>query len=422
MIQTAYGIGFILLFWNLTVLAQSNPGNSDVTKNLNQKSLEEFGVKKDSIKSDFSLPPAEKPAVNSTKSLNALEKEKIQSVDVKSKSVVNKDSIYMYYKKKWEDSVALAEKNKVPATNPVKNSKSTTPVKSQDPLKAEEPQLPGKPKVPAKTDDGINTKPVIKTTKPEKPVKQTPLEAEEPQLPGKPATKPKTNLDSMLKKPLKDFSFDTQPIISGKNTATYSPDKPAKPEPKTFTNSKLTLEQEKQRLETYNSYQREADSVRYKNSVLAALQVKAPITVDPNDYIEIYLNGGGLISGSDPKLTDRVSIFQSGVVQREYTTRQQGDTRYEKKISREELRKLAQYIADMGFFDFKASYACGGDGSCLNRIKQIPAPKPMTITVAIGKRRHTVNVDIFAPGEKNWVSYPNSLEKIIDAIKSVAEK
>jgi hypothetical protein len=301
------------------------------------------------------------------------------------------------------------------------------PVKSQEPLKAEEPQLPGKPKLPAKTEENIITKPVIKTTKPEKPVKQTPLEAEEPQLPVKTTTKPKTNLDSMLKKPVKEFTFDTQPIINGKTSATYSPDKPAKPEPKTYTNSKLTLEQEKQRLETYNSYQREADSVRYKNqkwldSVLAALQVKAPITVDPKDYIEIYLNGGGLISGSDPKLSDRVSIFQSGVIQREYNTRQQGDTRYEKKISREELRKLAQYIADMGFFEFKESYTCGGDGSCLNRIKQNPLPRPMTITVAIGKRRHTVNVDIFAPGEKNWVSYPLSLEKIIDAVNSVAEK
>lgn len=426
MTQARNFIGLILVACSFSGLAQKSTSGSDVTKNLNQMSLDEFGVKKDSIKSNFSLPPAEKPADNSTKDLNALEKQKIQTIDIKSKPVVNKDSLYWYYKKKWEDSVAMAEKKKLESGKPVKTpvTKTTTPEKAPE-LKAEEPQLPGKKTTPVKEE--TITKPVIKESKPQKPVKQAPLEAEEPKLPGKSVPQPKNNLDSMLKKPVKEFTFDTQPIVSGKSSATYSPDKPPKPEPKTISSPKLTLQEEKQRLETYNSYQREADSVRYKNqkwldSVLAALQVKAPVTVDPKDYIEIFLNGGGLVTGSNPKLSDRISIFQSGVIQREYTSKLQGETRYEKKISRDELVKLAQYIADLGYFDFKASYACDGDGSCLARLKQTPQPKALTITVAIGKRRHTVNVDIYAPGEKNWVSYPSALVKILDAIYSVADK
>jgi hypothetical protein len=284
-------------------------------------------------------------------------------------------------------------------------------------------------------EDMFISKPVIKSSsKNIKPVKEKEKEqipvAEEPILPSKTTMKPKTNLDSMLKKPIKEFSFDTHPIVNDgtRPAPTYTPDKPLKPEPTTVTKAELSLEQEKERMETYNSYQREADSVRYKNkkwmdSVLTALSIKAPLTVESKDYIEIFLNGGGLISGNNPKLSDRVSIFQSGVIQREYTTQLQGEIRYEKKISRDELVKLAQYIADMGFFDFKESYSCNGDATCIARFKQDPLPKSLTLTVAVGKRRQTVSVDIFAPGtEKNWVSYPATLEKIIDAIYSIAEK
>ena len=401
----------LMIFLGISLFAQKSTttkSNSDVTKSLNQMSIDEFGVKKDSIKTNFSLPPAEKPSTTTgTKDLNAQEKQKIQSMDVKSKPVANRDSLYWYYKKKWEDSVELAEKNK-----PVKPEKTTTTPKTTK---------------PANDEDMFISKPVIKgkTEKPKQtPVKETPLKAEEPQLPSK-STKSKVHLDSMMKKPAKDFTFETQPIVSGSKPS-YTPDKP-KPQPTTLTKANLTLAEEKQRMETYNAYQREADSVRYKNkkwldSVLAALSVKAPLTVESKDYIEIYVNGGGLISGSDPRLSDRISIFNSGVIQREYNTKQQGDTRYEKKMSRDELVKLAQYIADLGFFEFKASYNCGGDGSCTGRLKQNPQPKPLTITIAIGKERHTVNVDIFAPGDKNWVSYPLGLEKIIYAINSVAEK
>lgn len=432
----------LLLIAALGAFAQKAPSGSDVTKNLNQQSLEEFGVKKDSIKKTFSLPPAEKPAVNSTKDLNALEKQKIELMDVKVKPVADRDSLYWYYKKKWEDSVELAEKNKPvkPATKPVntkplqaeepKLPEKVKPAVKEKPVQAESPKAPEKPKPAVKEDSLFSTKPVIKTTKPEKPVKEKPLQAEEPKLPEKMTTTPsnKVSLDSMLKKPVKEFTFETQPIVNdGKTKVNYTPDKPVKPEPKTFTSTKLSPEEEKQRQESYNAYQREADSMRFKNqkyidSVLAALQVKLPVKVEPNDYIEIYVNGGGLISGTTPKLSDRISIFQSGVIQREYSTKQQGDTRIEKKITRDELVKLAQFIADLGFFDYKTTYACDGDAACQDRIKQSPLPRPLTIMVAIGKRRHTVNVDILAPGEKNWVNYPSGLEKILQAVSSIAEK
>lgn len=112
------------------------------------------------------------------------------------------------------------------------------------------------------------------------------------------------------------------------------------------------------------------------------------------------------------------------MVQREYKTKLQGEQREERKISKDELVKLAQYIVDLGFFDFNKDYDCSGnDVTCVARMKRDPQPIPLNITVAIGARRNKVNVALFAPNmESNLVNYPPNMEKILNAIYSVIEK
>jgi hypothetical protein len=59
---------------------------------------------------------------------------------------------------------------------------------------------------------------------------------------------------------------------------------------------------------------------------------------------------------------------------------------------------LAQYIVDLGFFEFKKEYDCdANDVDCKTRMKREPQPIPLNITVAIGARRNKVNVALFAP-------------------------
>ncbi|MCA9749162.1 MAG: hypothetical protein KC414_08650, partial [Romboutsia sp.] len=235
---------------------------------------------------------------------------------------------------------------------------------------------------------------------------------------------------------IKDFSFNTQPIVkkNGKTVAVEQAPVAEITAPKEYK-EKQPSEMSKKELEdynwkkNYNDYQREADSIRYKNkmwldSVLASMKNDAPIFIDPNDYIEIYVSGGGLNGGVNPKEFDRTTILTTGIIQREYKPKMQAMIREEKKISRAELLTLAQYIVDMGFFKFDEYYECADDDiACEQRMNQYPTPIPLTVVVAVGVRRNTVNVDFYNPKiDKNWVNYPANLEKILDAIFSVVDK
>jgi hypothetical protein len=117
-------------------------------------------------------------------------------------------------------------------------------------------------------------------------------------------------------------------------------------------------------------------------------------------------------------------MFSNGYVNRKFITKLQGEQVIEKKISKDELRKLAAYIVDMGFFDYNKSYDCDrNDVACNTRLNSKPEPLSLTISVRIGERKMRTYVALFAPNlESNWVSYPTSLPKIIDAIYAVAAK
>lgn len=406
------------------------------------------------------LPPAEKPQSGSLKDLNALEKEKIQQIDIKkSNSTVIKNqntnpdefSTQPIVKGKAANvkKEEKVEKTTTPTTtkkNVEKVGKEVTKeiVKDVEKSTTTKPEKTGKVKSAYEIMNEVNNK----NTKKDEDFSSTPI------VKGKAAVKSTTKEKEVEKatsteikkynkidttKKLKDFYFETTPITNSSNKPSYNLPNPKKEdkeiaEAKIPVNSKTTAKENlsKEDLaqkESYDKYAKEADSIRKTNkrwldSVLASLPVKVPVTVNSNDYIEIYVSGGGLYVGQNAKIYDRLSIFHTGMVQREYKTKLQGEQREEKKISKDELMKLAQYIVDLGFFEFKKEYDCdANDVDCNTRMKREPQPIPLNITVAIGARRNKVNVALFAPNmEANFVDYPPKLEKILNAIYSVIEK
>lgn len=179
----------------------------------------------------------------------------------------------------------------------------------------------------------------------------------------------------------------------------------------------------------YEKQKRFADSIRNANkhwldSTLLALPKKKPVVIHENDEIEIFITGGGLYTGVNPTIYDRLTIYNSGLVYRQSKTKLQDETINKNKISKDNLRKLAQFIIDEGFFDFNNLYDCDAkDNPCNDRLNSQPEPVPLTVVVAIGMRRKNIYTALYAPHmESNWVNYPANLEKIVNAIYDVAAK
>lgn len=172
-----------------------------------------------------------------------------------------------------------------------------------------------------------------------------------------------------------------------------------------------------------------ADSIRNTNknwldSTLAVLPKKKQVVIHENDEIEIFITGGGLYTGVNPTTYDRLTIYNSGLVYRQSKTKLQDETITKNKISKDNLRKLAQFIIDEDFYDFNNLYDCDAkDKTCNERLKSQPEPVPLTVVVAIGMRRKNIYTALYAPGmESNWVNYPANLEKIVNAIYDAAVK
>lgn len=90
----------------------------------------------------------------------------------------------------------------------------------------------------------------------------------------------------------------------------------------------------------------------------AIVEYKVPIVINSTEYVDIYVNGGGTLVNNDSKLSRPIfSILHTGIVQREWKTKNEGTQRTEKKISKDELTKLAQY-GRHGFFDFRRLRLC----------------------------------------------------------------
>ncbi len=245
----------------------------------------------------------------------------------------------------------------------------------------------------------------------------------------------KSNFDTT--KNFKEFSFETTPIVNG--NATYNKPNPTKsvaaneidekiPVNKTII-SKGNVKEDVLAKANYSEFSKEAETIRRNNdkkldSVLKTMQLNIPVQFNPNDYVDIYVNGGTVLNDDNSKMYDRISILNAGRIHREYKTKKAGDQRIEKNISRDQLVKLAQYIIDLGFFDFKSSYDCNeNDVACNERLTTNPVALPLQLTITIGERKSKVYVAVYsAKSEKNWVNYPSNLDKIMAAIYSVVEK
>ncbi len=397
-------------------------------------------------------------STGSAKDLNKQEQEKIKSVDIKDKSNFNPNG-------KPIDTTDLDKLSTQPivkgskSTEKPKEAKITLPAKT-DVKNVDVAKEPMKPIVKETKKEEVKTevkkviveekkveKPVTKVVEPAKPVvKKEEDFSSQPIVKGK-TTKPETVVKPAVTTPAKtkldtsknfrDFTFETSPVVG--NSASYNRKNEPLPKTKEQIEEEIPVNRKPNNTnvnsaginvkEAYAQYDKEADSLHTANkrkldSIMKSLNIKVPIVINPADFIDIYVKGGGVILNNDSKLSDNISILHTGLIQREYKTKNDGVQRTEKKISKDELTKLAQYIVDMGFFDFNEDYDCAdNDAACNARLAKTPQAVPMQISLIVGSQKNKVNIALYAPKtEKNWVNYPTNLEKIMNAIYTIVEK
>lgn len=405
-------------------VAQNNKGS------LSKKQFDELWNKADST-SKLIIKTG-----NSTKDLNATERNNIKAVDIKEKTVTNKNF-------KPIDTSNMEQLSTQPI---VKGTGKTTKAKDavidlslKDNAKIE--SIKKEPTI-------VKDQPMVKSTTPVTP-KNTMKDVDfstQPIVKGKqiPAVnttatyaKPskKTSMDTT--KGFREFTFETSPIVSG--SASYNRRNEPMPKSKEEIEDAIPVNRKPNNTnvgkdksfmtEAYAQYDKEADSLHTANkrvldSIMKSLKIKVPIIINPNDFIDIYVNGGGTLINNDSKMYDRISILHTGVVQREYKTKNDDVQRAQKKISKDELAKLAQYMVDMGFFNFNKEYDCADeDAECNQRFSKSPQVVPLEVSLTVGAQKNKIKVAIYAPKtEKNTVHYPASLEKIMNAIYTIVEK
>jgi hypothetical protein len=148
---------------------------------------------------------------------------------------------------------------------------------------------------------------------------------------------------------------------------------------------------------------------------------RVPTSLSKKEFIKIYISGGGLKAGVNPKIKDIVTIDNSGFVKKDYESLLGGKYTYSKKVSKDDIIKLAEYIINKGFFDFPEEYVCIEGCEKLETLSG-PKPIPLKIIVEVGAERHTVFVPIYAPEMEGYKSnYPKELTDIVDAIHDIAD-
>ncbi len=375
---------------------------------------------------------------NTTKDLNATERNNIQSIDLKQKKVTN-----LNFKKMDTTNLEVFSTKPVIKGSSIKNS-STVKLKNNLDAKPKDISKPETDLIaPVKSD--IKTPNDAKKEDSKIPMKTYSNEdfSSQPIVKGKrntnetTITKPAKKIFVDTSKSYRDFSFETAPIVN--NNASYDRRDEPMPKSKAQIDEEIPVNRKPNNTNTgkdnsfikeaYAQYDKEADSLHTANkrvldSIMKSLNIKVPIVVNSTEFIDIYVSGGGTLLNNDSKLYDHISILQSGLLQHEYKTKNDGVQRTEKKISKDELTKLAQYMVDMGFFDFKDDYDCTNeDNTCFERLKKLPQPVPFSISLTVGEKKNKVTVAMFAPKtEKNIVGYPSSLEKIMNAIYTIVEK
>lgn len=140
--------------------------------------------------------------------------------------------------------------------------------------------------------------------------------------------------------------------------------------------------------------------------------------IKSDDYMEIFISGGGYKNGVDARLHDRIMINNAGYVESYYESEISGVKKTVKTVKKEDLTEFVKWIAEKGFFDFEKEYDCySTDAECKSRLNRRPQPIPLKVVVAVGQRRNVVVVPIFSPNiEKNYIEYPKELIQIVEAI------
>jgi hypothetical protein len=140
--------------------------------------------------------------------------------------------------------------------------------------------------------------------------------------------------------------------------------------------------------------------------------------ISTDDYMEIFISGGGFKNGVDARLHDRIMINNAGYVESYYESEISGVKSTSKIVKKEDLAALIKWIAEKGFFSFEKEYTCNeANIECAKRLARNPQPIPLKIVVAIGERRNVVVLPMFAPNiEKNYIEYPKELIQIVEAI------
>jgi hypothetical protein len=142
-----------------------------------------------------------------------------------------------------------------------------------------------------------------------------------------------------------------------------------------------------------------------------------PPEIDSDTFIEISLVGGGIYGGDNPTTENKRVIENDGRILIKLKQLRTGERNEILFTSRAEVKQLAKFIRDHGFFAMKDLYDCGAsDGKCEQRKKKYPRPVPLRINVAIGNSEKQVTVTIY---EMGMVDYPDELEAIVSRIDGV---
>lgn len=146
--------------------------------------------------------------------------------------------------------------------------------------------------------------------------------------------------------------------------------------------------------------------------------LKYTYTPQKSDHIEIFVSGGGLQAGINPKINDQIVFHNNGLVQKMYESKLGGKVSSQRKISREQLQELALIIIKQGYFELESEYACGEDDEvCQTRVLLGPKPIPLSIIVKVGEYKHVVSIPVYAPDRYRDIgNYPESITYILNTI------
>lgn len=153
------------------------------------------------------------------------------------------------------------------------------------------------------------------------------------------------------------------------------------------------------------------------NNIRSSIKKNTIVELDKKSLVEIYVSGGGLKGGINPKIMDRIMINNNGVIIKDYESKLGGKVSYSKKVPKDQIIKLAEYIIENGYFDFQETYNCV---NCTESLKYGPQPIPLKMIISVGEQRHTVSIPVYAPGMIENANYPKELEKILSAIYDIA--